>query len=252
MLVLAVRTDAERVYERALRFFTPDEIAEAFAATRGVASPTQLRTVMKRDGRDLIDQFRAARAAPTADRSAALELPPGCAGARARGRHRLLRRAGHLDVHALHDLPIEDSPDCGTGDVAITVAQSVPSATLVPCIATLPAGWELGGVHVKRDRSTFWLDSDLGGDRAVEATLTPRDECDVSDATPVPSDEVGTDRYEQTRAPTARAAQHPLLPVPRGLRHLQVRVRRRGHSRSSCSASTRPLPSNHGRPSWTT
>ena len=33
MLVLAVRTDAERVYERALRFFTPDEIAEAFAAT---------------------------------------------------------------------------------------------------------------------------------------------------------------------------------------------------------------------------
>ena len=40
MLVLAVRTDAQRVYERALRYFTPDEIAEAFAATRGVASPT--------------------------------------------------------------------------------------------------------------------------------------------------------------------------------------------------------------------
>ena len=59
MLVLAVRTDAERVYERALRFFTPDEIAEAFAAARGVASPTQLRTVMKQDGRDLLAQFRA-------------------------------------------------------------------------------------------------------------------------------------------------------------------------------------------------
>src|ERR671916_2972316 len=53
MLVLAVRTDAERVYRRALRLFTPDEIAEAFAATRGVASPTQLRTMMKRDGRNL-------------------------------------------------------------------------------------------------------------------------------------------------------------------------------------------------------
>ena len=59
MLVLAVRTDAERVYERALRYFTPDEIAEAFAATRGVASPTQLRSVMKQDGRDLVAQFRA-------------------------------------------------------------------------------------------------------------------------------------------------------------------------------------------------
>src|SRR5438874_13076393 len=58
MLVLAVRTDAERVYERALRFFAPDEIAEAFAATRGVASPTQLRAFMKRDPRDLLGQFR--------------------------------------------------------------------------------------------------------------------------------------------------------------------------------------------------
>jgi tRNA A-37 threonylcarbamoyl transferase component Bud32 len=44
MLVLALRSDAERVYERALRYFTEDEIAEAFAAARGVASPTQLRT----------------------------------------------------------------------------------------------------------------------------------------------------------------------------------------------------------------
>ena len=35
VLVLAVRTDAERVYRRALDYFTPDELAEAFAATRG-------------------------------------------------------------------------------------------------------------------------------------------------------------------------------------------------------------------------
>ena len=59
MLVLAVRTDADRVYERALRFFTPTRSREAFAAARGVASPTQLRTVMKKDGRDLLAQFRA-------------------------------------------------------------------------------------------------------------------------------------------------------------------------------------------------
>ena len=59
MLVLGVRTDAERVYNRALSYFTPDEIAEAFAAARGIASPSQLRTMMKSDGRDLVAQFRA-------------------------------------------------------------------------------------------------------------------------------------------------------------------------------------------------
>jgi tRNA A-37 threonylcarbamoyl transferase component Bud32/membrane-associated phospholipid phosphatase len=59
MLVLAVRTDAQRVYEHAVRFFTEDEIGEAFAAARGVASPTQLRAVLKKDGRDLLTEFRA-------------------------------------------------------------------------------------------------------------------------------------------------------------------------------------------------
>src|SRR5689334_11079352 len=59
MLVLAVRTDPQRVYQRALRYFTPAELAEAFAATRGVASPTQLRAFMKRDPRDLLGEFRA-------------------------------------------------------------------------------------------------------------------------------------------------------------------------------------------------
>jgi tRNA A-37 threonylcarbamoyl transferase component Bud32 len=59
MLVLAVRTNAPRVYQHAVRYFTADEIAEAFAATRGVASPTQLRSVLKQDGRDLVAEFRA-------------------------------------------------------------------------------------------------------------------------------------------------------------------------------------------------
>ncbi len=59
MLCLAIRTDAERVYQRALRYFTADDIAEAFAATRGVASPTQLRALLKQDRRDLVAQFRA-------------------------------------------------------------------------------------------------------------------------------------------------------------------------------------------------
>ncbi len=58
MLVLALRSDPERVYEHALRHFTEDEIAEAFAAARGVASPTQLRSALKRDTRDVVGEFR--------------------------------------------------------------------------------------------------------------------------------------------------------------------------------------------------
>jgi len=58
MLVLAIRTDAERVYQRALRYFSEIEVAEAFAATRGVTSPTQLRGLMRAHGGDLIAEFR--------------------------------------------------------------------------------------------------------------------------------------------------------------------------------------------------
>jgi tRNA A-37 threonylcarbamoyl transferase component Bud32 len=57
MLVLALRTDARRVYERAVRQFTDEEIAEAFAATRGLTMPTQLRRMLRQQGRDLHAQF---------------------------------------------------------------------------------------------------------------------------------------------------------------------------------------------------
>ena len=42
MLVMAVRTNPERVYRRALAYFTPDELAEAFAAT-ATGGPGQRR-----------------------------------------------------------------------------------------------------------------------------------------------------------------------------------------------------------------
>ncbi|HVJ98653.1 MAG TPA: phosphatase PAP2 family protein, partial [Acidimicrobiia bacterium] len=59
MLVLALKTNAPHVYERACEVFTPDEIAEAFAATHGITSPTQLRGFLHADGRPLIEEFRA-------------------------------------------------------------------------------------------------------------------------------------------------------------------------------------------------
>ncbi|HVJ97595.1 MAG TPA: hypothetical protein VNC41_12270 [Acidimicrobiia bacterium] len=59
MLVLALKTNAPHVYERACEVFTPDEIAEAFAATHGITSPTQLRSFLHADGRPLLEDFRA-------------------------------------------------------------------------------------------------------------------------------------------------------------------------------------------------
>jgi hypothetical protein len=58
LLTLALRSDPERVYARATRVFTPDEIAEAFASAVGLTIPTELQTKMKADGRPLLEVFR--------------------------------------------------------------------------------------------------------------------------------------------------------------------------------------------------
>jgi tRNA A-37 threonylcarbamoyl transferase component Bud32 len=57
MLTLALVSTPELVYERALGHFAPDDIAEAFAASRGVTIPTQLRARLRADGRDLHRRF---------------------------------------------------------------------------------------------------------------------------------------------------------------------------------------------------
>jgi tRNA A-37 threonylcarbamoyl transferase component Bud32 len=57
MLVLGLRTDAQRVYRRARLQFSDEEIAEAFAATRGLTMPSQLRRMLRQQGRDLHGDF---------------------------------------------------------------------------------------------------------------------------------------------------------------------------------------------------
>jgi len=61
--------------------------------------------------------------------------------------------------------PIED------GELFVLMAQSVPSATLIPCIESLPAGWSYGGSDVSNTVARFWLNSDRGGLHAVEVAL---------------------------------------------------------------------------------
>jgi serine/threonine protein kinase len=193
MLVLAVRTSPERVYRRALAYFTPDELAEAFAATRGVASPTQLRSSLKRDPRDLLGEFRA------------LAPPRQPIALQRWGARRVITAAAVLGAAALAvDLAVtayrppinlgSTPPVCGTGHAMILSAQAVPSAALLPCIAALPSGWTADGADVGNGRAVFWLDSDQAGRRALTITLAAA--CSTTGAQRIPSDQPGTARYE--------------------------------------------------------
>jgi len=58
MLVMALRTDPDSVYERALTYFTPEEVGEAFASAIGMAVPTELQRYLKEDERGLVGRFK--------------------------------------------------------------------------------------------------------------------------------------------------------------------------------------------------
>ena len=197
MLVLAVRSDPDRVYEHAVKFFTPDEIAEAFAATRGVASPTQLRAAMKQDGRDLLASFRALapERRPVAIqrwsvRRVALALAVLAASLF------IVVQATNL-LSPVQDLPIARSPECGTSSTVILMAQAVPSAGAIPCIDALPAGWTFGHAVVHNGRGRFSLNSDQAGHHAVVVTLSHA--CDVTHARAVGRRGPSTIRFEESR-----------------------------------------------------
>ena len=225
MLVLAVRTDPQRVYRRALAYFTEAELAEAFAATRGVASPTQLRAFMKRDPRDLLGEFRALapprppivlqrwsirRVALAAAMLAVITAAVGETG------NAFFPAARNLGAYA---------PACGTGHSMILSAQAVPSAALLPCIAALPSGWSIGGADIASGKSSFWLDSDRAGNRGhhrhPDRGLRHHRR---------PADPLRPARHAAVRAaaePGAAVLRPPLLHLPRRLRHLPVQLRAR-------------------------
>ena len=197
MLVLALRSDPQRVYRRALAYFTPDELAEAFAATRGVASPTQLRAFIRRDPRDLLGQFRAL-------------APPRPPIALQRWSARRVALAAAVIVitaaAVITAAPVNivwaflspgnlgvNAPRCGTGPAMILSAQAVPSAAMLPCIAALPPGWSTR-TDIISGNSTVQLYSDRAGLADVNVTLTAA--CDTSGTRQVPSGQPGMRRYE--------------------------------------------------------
>jgi tRNA A-37 threonylcarbamoyl transferase component Bud32/membrane-associated phospholipid phosphatase len=196
MLCLALRSDPELVYERALRQFTVEEITEAFAATRGLTMPSQLRHLMRAQDRDLHTEFL--ELLPERPRPIAIQRWSirriGLAVLT------LLLAAVVLNIGwglLIGDGGVENEPiqaqnlRCEPHEPLLLMAQSVPSASLVPCVELLPAGWTLGDVFVGNGRSRFTLTSDRGGVLVAELTAS----CDLAGSAELTSERPGARRY---------------------------------------------------------
>ena len=79
--------------------------------------------------------------------------------------------------------------------MVVLMAQAVPTATQLPCIELLPAGWSVSDIYVRNGRARFSLDSDRVGARAVQVVLERY--CTLGQVTRVPSDHPGTRRYQE-------------------------------------------------------
>ena len=79
--------------------------------------------------------------------------------------------------------------------LVVLMAQAVPTASQLPCVELKPPGWTVSDVFVRNGLARFALDSDRVGGRAVTVVL--QESCDIGQATKVPSDQPGVDRYQQ-------------------------------------------------------
>jgi hypothetical protein len=87
------------------------------------------------------------------------------------------------------------APECEAEEGVATLvlmAQSVPSASLVPCILEYPAGWTYTGTEVRSGRSDIRFDHDRAGFGFLEVTMT--ESCPAVETSTIRSDEEGTTR----------------------------------------------------------
>jgi tRNA A-37 threonylcarbamoyl transferase component Bud32/membrane-associated phospholipid phosphatase len=201
MLCLALRSSPERVYRRALQYFTVEEVSEGFAAARGLALPSQLRRMIRAQGRDLHAEF-----------CRLLPAPPQPISIQRWSARRLGLWASLLLVAALaignvasnfnrNDLGTKTALHvhnlaCGYFEPLWLEAQAVPSASMVPCLRADLPGWRVADVAVNRGHSVITLNQDRAGDGVVVARLTAA--CDTSGTVAAPSDQPGVRRYERT------------------------------------------------------
>jgi serine/threonine protein kinase len=207
MLCLGLRAGPERVYQRALRQFNTEEISEGFAAARGLALPSQLRRLLKAQGRDLHAEF--VRLLPTPPRPVSIQRwsarRVGLWALMALVLAVLLVGPGAPLIAISHDSYRDvHTRTYNVGTLACTdpeslwlEAQSVPSASLVPCLGTLPEGWRLARMTVTDGRSEITLLDQLAlGSVVVRLTAA----CDVGGASLVPPVRPEVRRYLRTES----------------------------------------------------
>jgi tRNA A-37 threonylcarbamoyl transferase component Bud32 len=197
MLCLALRSSPERVYERALRQFSVGEITEGFAAARGLALPSQLRHLLRAQGRDLHAEFT--RLLPSPPRPIRLQRWTARRVGLWAAILALLVLAALNPRYVFSNKEAVQTPlmvkDVGCDDLEPLwlMAQSVPSASLIPCLQLMPVGWSVAEVAVNNGRSVITLNHDRAGGEAVVVKLTAA--CDLTGATEVTSEQPGTRRY---------------------------------------------------------
>ena len=210
MLVLAFRSTPDQVYERALQFFTPEEIAEAFAATHGVTMPSQSRNLLRKAQGNLLARFRdlAPRRRPLSIqrwswRRVALSL--AVVSSTVLAVSITAGSMGGLGLLTAPETPILRTPYCERlSNQLLLMAQSVPAAAKLPCLGSIPPGWSYDSLRARDGSSEFVLGYGSVGPRSLTVTLRRR--CDPTGADQVPSDEPGARRFERIRAVGANFA----------------------------------------------
>ena len=84
-------------------------------------------------------------------------------------------------------------PGCGDPLRLAIVAQSVPSASYLPCIRDLPLGWTTAGFDPTQDGTSFLLNSDRSPGQPVTVRLDTA--CKISGASPSPARAPGALTY---------------------------------------------------------
>ena len=84
-------------------------------------------------------------------------------------------------------------PGCGDPLRLAIVAQSVPSASYLPCIRDLQPGWTTSGFDPTQDGTSFLLNSDRSPGQPVTVRLTTA--CRISGASPSPARAPGVLTY---------------------------------------------------------
>jgi hypothetical protein len=94
--------------------------------------------------------------------------------------------------------PVQVDALCNAMEPMWLQAQAVPTAQLVPCVASLPVGWSFRQLTVNNGVSTITIDHDRAGPRAIDLRFD--ESCDVVGAAEVTVDGSGIRRFERRPA----------------------------------------------------